>query len=112
MFRLLIHPFIFVTKSQVMKIREEMTRLVQEYETSGQTQKCFSESKGVGFHKFNYWYRKLQREAVQPAGFHKIESVGGSQVRDCRAELVYPNGVVLRLDHPEPELLSRLIRLY
>lgn len=95
-----------------MKIREEMTLLMEEYETSGQTQKLFSESKGIGFHKFNYWYRKLQREAAHPDGFHKIESHVTSPAQDCRAELVYPNGVVLRLDRPEPELLSRLIRLY
>ncbi|MFC4871970.1 IS66 family insertion sequence element accessory protein TnpA [Negadavirga shengliensis] len=95
-----------------MKIREEMTRLVGEYETSGQTQKCFSESRGIGFHKFNYWYRKLQREAAHPGGFHKIECQGARPSGDCRAELVYPNGVVLRIDRPEPELLSRLIRMY
>ncbi|MFO7825219.1 MAG: IS66 family insertion sequence element accessory protein TnpB [Cyclobacterium sp.] len=95
-----------------MKIWEEMTRLVREYETSGQTQTCFSEFKGVGFHKYDYWYRKLQREAKLPAGFHKIESGGASQVRDCNAELVYPNGVVLRLDRQEPELLSRIIGMY
>ena len=95
-----------------MKIREEMTRLIREYEASGQTQKCFSETRGIGFAKFNYWYKKLQREAAQPDGFHKIESDGTSQVRDCNAELVYPNGVVLRLEHTEPELLSRLIRIY
>lgn len=95
-----------------MKIREEMTRLVREYETSGQTQKLFSESNGIGFHKFNYWYRKLQREAASPGGFHKIESSVPRPVRDCRAELVYPNGVVLRLDSADPELVSRLVRLY
>jgi hypothetical protein len=95
-----------------MKIREEMTRLVLEYETSGQTQKSFSESKGIGFHKFNYWYRKLKGEAGQPGGFHKIESRGPAPAGDCSAELVYPNGVVLRLDRPDPDLLSRLIRLY
>lgn len=95
-----------------MKIREEMTMLVGEYETSGQTQKCFSESKGIGFHKFNYWYRKLQREAASSDGFHKIESSVPRPVRDCRVELVYPNGVVLRLDSADPELVSRLVRLY
>lgn len=95
-----------------MKIREEMTELVREYETSGQTQKCFSESKGIGFPKFSYWYRKLQREAAHPDGFHKIESHLTYQAEDCKAELIYPNGVVLRLDRPEPELLSRLIRMY
>ncbi len=95
-----------------MKIREEMTRLVLEYETSGRTQKSFSESKGIGFHKFNYWYRKLQREATSPGGFHKIESHAPRPVRDCRAELVYPNGVVLRLDSADPDLVSRLVRLY
>lgn len=95
-----------------MKIREEMTRLVLEYETSGQTQKCFSESKGIGLHKFNYWYRKLKGEAAQPGGFHKVESRGPAAAGDCSAELVYPNGVVLRLDSPDPGLLSRLVRLY
>ncbi|MEX2368789.1 MAG: IS66 family insertion sequence element accessory protein TnpB [Candidatus Paceibacterota bacterium] len=95
-----------------MKIREEMTLLMEEYEMSGQTQKLFSESKGIGFHKFNYWYRKLKGEAAQPGGFHKIENHAPHPVRDCRAELVYPNGVVLRLDRPDPELLSRLIRMY
>lgn len=95
-----------------MKIREEMTRLIQEFGTSGQTQKSFSESKGIGFAKFNYWYRKLQIEAGERVGFHKIEIHPASPAGDCRAELVYPNGVVLRLDHPDPELLSRLIRMY
>ncbi|MDO6440488.1 hypothetical protein Q4534_23900 [Cyclobacterium sp. 1_MG-2023] len=55
-----------------MKIREEMVELVHEFETSGQTQTLFSESKGIGFHKFNYWYRKLKREAVTPQGFYKM----------------------------------------
>ena len=95
-----------------MKIREEMTRLIQEYGTSGQTQKSFSESKGIGFAKFNYWYRKLQIEAGEPGGFHKVESRSANPAGDCRAELVYPNGVVLRLDRPDPEFISRLIRMY
>ncbi len=95
-----------------MKIREEMTRLVREYETSGQTQKLFSESRGIGFHKFNYWYRKLKRETAAPDGFHKIESSVSRPVRDCRAELVYPNGVVLRLESTDPDLVSHLVRFY
>lgn len=95
-----------------MKIREEMTRLVREYETSGQTQKLFSESRGIGLHKFNYWYRKLKRETAAPSGFHKIESGGSRPARDCMAELVYPNGVVLRLDSADPDLVSHLVRLY
>ena len=95
-----------------MKIREEMTLLMEEYETSGQTQKLFSESRGIGFHKFNYWYRKLKRETAAPDGFYKIESRGPRPVRDCRVELVYPNGLVLRLDSADPELVSRLVRRY
>lgn len=90
----------------------EMTRLVREYETSGQTQTCFSGFNGVGFHKYDYCYSKLQREATIPVGFYKIESGGASQVRDYNAELVYPNGVVLRLDRQESELLSRIIGMY
>ena len=43
----------FTTKTYVLKIREEITTLVHEFETSGQTKKLFSESKGIVFHKFN-----------------------------------------------------------
>lgn len=95
-----------------MKIREEMTRLVLEYEASGQTQKSFSESKGMGLHKFNYWYRKLKGEGAQPGGFHKIESGVPRPDRDFGVELVYPNGVVLRLESADPDLVSHLVRLY
>ncbi|GAB3011272.1 hypothetical protein GCM10027284_33210 [Cyclobacterium sediminis] len=95
-----------------MKIREEMVELVHEFETSGQTQKLFSESKGIGFHKFNYWYRKLKREAVTPEGFQKIENHTPRSTKNCKAELVYPNGVVLRVDSADPDLVSLLIRLY
>lgn len=56
-----------------MKIREEMTRLVVHvFETSGQTQKLFSEFKEKGItNLINYWYRKLQRVVAAPEGFHK-----------------------------------------
>lgn len=95
-----------------MHIKEEMLLLMKEFENSGLSQKEFSGSKNIGFHKFNYWYRKLKREQEELSGFVRVDtgkttSHGGSQL-----ELIYPNGVKLKVDCGDLPLLSQLIRLY
>jgi hypothetical protein len=95
-----------------MNKREEMVLLMEEFEGSGQSQKQFSGSRGIGFHKFNYWYRKLKRENGEAAGFLQVDTGNGAPVRENRTEVVYPNGVVLKLGDPDPALLARLICLF
>lgn len=96
-----------------MEKREKMIRLMEKVATSGQTQKEFSASEGMAFPTFNYWFRKLkQRGEEQPSsGFVQVDTddfSGG----DGQLELVYPNGVKLRMGAADLSLLSRLIRLY
>lgn len=97
-----------------MDKREEMLKLVEEFEGCGMTQREFSTSKGMGFHKFNYWYRKLKKGQTgedRLQGFFKVDPVtAGSAGRDL--ELLYPNGVKLKLGSDDLSLVSRLIRLY
>ncbi|MEX2593295.1 MAG: hypothetical protein WD426_11005 [Anditalea sp.] len=45
-----------------MDKREEMVLLIEGFLKSGQSQKDFSASKGMAFHTFNYWYRKLKKK--------------------------------------------------
>ncbi|AWW29481.1 IS66 family insertion sequence hypothetical protein [Echinicola strongylocentroti] len=95
-----------------MNLQAEMASLVEEFKTTGLTQKSFSEQKGIGFHKFNYWYRKLRDE--QPAGttgFLPVRTQGSSVPAEAM-EVVYPNGVKLRVPARDLSLLSGLIRLY
>jgi hypothetical protein len=96
-----------------MDKREEMIRLVEEFNMSGLTQKDFSASKGMGFHQFNYWYRKLKRENVnsEASGFIRVDT-GRTESPTGQFELEYPNGVKLRVPKGDFKLLYQLIALY
>jgi hypothetical protein len=94
-------------------LTESMSALVSEFEQSGMSQKDFSSSKGMGFHKFNYWYRKLKREAygqTTPNGF--IELRADSTDQQVPVEVVYPNGVKVCLYSADLPVISSLIRIY
>jgi len=92
--------------------REEMVLLMEEFARSGQTQKDFSASKGMNVHKFSYWFRKLKKERETPSGFARVDTGAAPAGPNAQAELVFPNGVRLRVDASDVSLLSRLVRLY
>lgn len=96
-----------------MDKREEMIRLVEEFTKSGLSQKEFSASKGLGFHQFNYWFRKFKKENedVSSSGFIRVDS-GRSESSTGQFELEYPNGVKLRVPKGDLALLSHLVALY
>jgi hypothetical protein len=97
-----------------MGLREEMIGLVEEFNGCGMTQGAFSDSKGISFHKFNYWYRKLKKEnhgeglAQQ---FIKVDT-RSAKVSDDFIELLYPNGVKIKLGASDVELVCRLVRVF
>ena len=95
-----------------MEKREEMALLMEEFAQSGQSQKDFSATRGMGFHKFNYWFRKLKKEREEPSGFVRVETDTILSGAGEQLELLYPNGVKLKTCSTDLSLLSRLIRLY
>ncbi|GAB3655227.1 hypothetical protein GCM10028791_26380 [Echinicola sediminis] len=95
-------------------LTETMTSLVCEFEQSGMTQKAFSASKGMGFHKFNYWYRKLKKEAVSKesaARFIEVDTSGAHRGVSA-LEVSYPNGVRVSVPSGDLSVVSSLIKLY
>jgi hypothetical protein len=97
-----------------MDKREEMILLIEEFKISGQSQKDFSASKGMGFHKFNYWYRKLntERENANPSGFIRLDTAKAESAVFGQLELEYPNGVKLKISSGDLSLVSHLVTLY
>ena len=89
-----------------------MVLLMEEFTNSGLTLKEFSASKGMGVHKFNYWFRKLKNEKEDTPGFARVETGTVLSGTGEQLELVYPNGVKLKTCSTDLSLLSRLIRLY
>lgn len=97
-----------------MDKREEMILLIEEFKVSGLSQKEFSASKGMGFHKFNYWYRKLktEKENAYPSGFIRLDTTKADSAVFGELELEYPNGVKLKISSGDLSLVSHLIALY
>jgi hypothetical protein len=101
-------------KTKHMDKREEMVLLMKEFENSGLSQKDFSASKGMGFHKFNYWYRKLKKEKANEgsSGFIRIDTLKADSGPAGQLELEYPNGVKIKLSSADLSLVSHLISVY
>lgn len=84
-----------------------MFRLVEEYQGSGTTLKDFCAEKDINIGTFNYWRKK--KAASSAGGFIKLDSPLTSK-HDL--ELVYPNGVRLRMNGPDLALVKNLLELY
>ncbi|TXK20935.1 IS66 family insertion sequence element accessory protein TnpB [Pontibacter qinzhouensis] len=87
-----------------------MLRLVAVYEQSGQSQKAFCDSAGLNLSRFGYWVRKVRKEREPTAGFIKVDT-GALPMHAPAVELVYPNGVKLKLHGADLQLISQLLRL-
>jgi len=101
-----------------------MYSLVQEWESSGQTQQAFCEEKELNFSTFQYWrvkykknrrgsYNKERRTGETAVRSKFIEfDIPVSSVTDKTYSICYPNGV--RLECPSGisfEEVAHLIRL-
>ena len=72
----------------------EMFRLVAELESSGHDRQAFATKQGVSLSKLDYWrhrYHHQNQELI--SGFIELKSAPC----DLSFEIVYPNGVTLRL---------------
>jgi hypothetical protein len=92
-----------------MEQLEEMLRLVAVYEQSGQSQKAFCESAGINLSRFGYWVRKVRKERATAGGFVRVDTTPPQPATGL--ELVYPNGVRIKLQEANLPLISQLLRL-
>lgn len=72
-----------------------MFSLVDQWKTSGVTQKAFCAEQAINTHTFSYWVAKLRR-ADQPSGGFAAVEVPGAGPSD-RITITYPNGVAICL---------------
>ena len=90
-----------------MSKQEQMYHLISAYRESGQSAKSFCEEKQIKHSTFQYWVQKEKRS--KEAAFVPVKT---KAIYDSHAiELIYPNGVKLRLKHFNLEQISELVRL-
>ena len=77
------------------QVREQMFCLIEQWHTSGLTQKAFCEQHSVRYYVFHYWYKRYRMqhsEAGETAGsFVKLQVARPSLAGGV--EINYPGGV-------------------
>lgn len=89
---------------------QRMFHLVDQWRSSGQRRDEFCRKHQIKVSTFSYWTtRKNKSDREQGSGFVRIEPGGSSCLTDF-VELIYPNGVRLRIGGSNRSVISRLIR--
>ncbi|WP_115870540.1 IS66 family insertion sequence element accessory protein TnpA [Marinoscillum furvescens] len=75
--------------------QEDMFALIEQWKNSAESRKAFCRRHNIAPSTFSYWYAKYQKteSAVKP-GFVEVQPHLSRSL-----ELIYPNGVKIRLPH-------------
>ena len=91
-----------------MSKEQKMFALIEEFEGSPLNGRDFCKDKGLLPSTFYYWKKKKASKTTSE-GFVEITPPHSS---DRTLELIYPNGIRLRLEASQLSLISKLLRLY
>lgn len=91
-----------------MTRQEQMYRLIEEQQAGNQTATSFCQQRGIKLGTFNYWLRKKKQDVEPSSSFIAIDTNTATQ---GEAELIYPNGVRLRLENFDAHKIRQLINL-
>lgn len=92
-----------------MTKRAQMTRLVEEFNRSGLTQRAFCNQKQIIQSTFQYWYLKLKREHQQSSNFYPVDFDSDSTPGSI--EVCYPNGITIRMNRFNLCYIKQLVSL-
>ena len=92
-----------------MDKKEYMFSQVKAWKQSGLTQQSYCNQVGIKVPTFNYWVQKSKNQE-DSNGFIEIEK--SISTLENHYEVIYPNGVVVRLETDNLKELSALINLH
>jgi hypothetical protein len=101
-----------MNKQDRQALSEEMHYHIELWQQSKLTQKQYCIANNLAYHKFIYWLQKI-RDAQNPADgvFIPVKTKPAKRTFVTDVEIIYPNGVRLRLSPENFEHIGRLIRL-
>ncbi len=84
------------------EVREQMFKLIEQWQQSGVTQNKFCQQHSIRYHVFHYWYKRyreqnanLQRTA---SSFVKLQIA--KPITDGSVEIIYPGGIRIVFHEP------------
>jgi|SRR5690554_200986 len=93
-----------------MSKREEMKSLISEYRNSGLSLKRFCTVHNESIHRVRYWIGKFNKESMDTSSFIPLNFPSGQAVGSEPVEIIYPNGIRIRIPHFDPHRISLLIQ--
>ncbi len=91
---------------------QRMFALIDQWRASGQRRDEFCRQHQIKVSTLSYWVtRKNRADKERPGGFVRIESAGSPSSAD-HVEIIYPNGVRLRIGGVNRSVISSLIRAW
>ena len=103
-------------RTRDLELQKEMFLLVDQWKQGTKSQKQISEENGIKLTTFKYWrttYAVIHDSSAkkEESSFHKIHKTNTEYKAKLNIELEYPNGVKLKLDNSNTELLKILINI-
>ncbi len=84
------------------EIREQMFSMIEQWRTSGLTQKAFCEQRSIRYYVFHYWYKryKMQQSGVEDnaGSFVKLQVAKPSSA--APVEINFPGGIRILFHEP------------
>ncbi|MHB1178229.1 MAG: IS66 family insertion sequence element accessory protein TnpA [Daejeonella sp.] len=91
-----------------MNQREHMEAKVQCWRESGLKKKEFCQQQGIKESVFSYWITRINQN--KPKGFVPLIELSHAQA--SAVEVIYPNGVRIKVATIDLKAISQLVRLY
>ncbi|HTK20280.1 MAG TPA: hypothetical protein VL442_12220 [Mucilaginibacter sp.] len=84
------------------EVREQMFKLIEQWQQSGVTQNAFCQQQSIRYHVFHYWYKRYRGQHGGPqsnaASFVKLQVA--KPVFSGSVEIYYPGGIRLVFHEP------------
>ncbi len=84
------------------EVREQMFKLIEQWQQSGLTQNTFCQQQSIKYHVFHYWYKRYREQhadqQINTASFVKLQIAKSSS--SGSVEIYYPGGIRLVFHEP------------
>lgn len=92
-----------------MRTQEQMAAMIAAYHNSGLSLKSFCDQEQIKLPTFQYWRKKLQTK--EQLAFVPISTGSASYSEPSSIELLYPNGIRIRLPYFDQNQIRQLLQL-
>ena len=84
------------------EVREQMFKLIEQWQQSSLTQNAFCEQQSIKYHVFHYWYKRYREQQADSqsnvSSFVKLQIA--KPITDGSVEIIYPGGIRLIFHEP------------